>query len=165
MLEAEFRKGLRKGRARQENSSQERTATRQSCYRSISVVHSLFLPCSRSPVALDGLMVGGGWKSIALNNEPQGNTLSLSRRSPRSGAVSHPLVWKIERERERETRIEGKRQTRGEISAFSLSLYSSSFNLLRLTSPLRPYWTLFLLVARTEVFVSSPSPQLCYENP
>ena len=46
-----------------------------------------FLVCSWSLVVLGGLMVGGGWKSIALNNEPQGSTLAPL--SPRSGAVSH----------------------------------------------------------------------------
>lgn len=55
----------------------KRKGSRQSLSGPVSLVlaPSLFRSCSLV-VVLGGLMVGGGWKSIALNNEPQGSTLT-----------------------------------------------------------------------------------------
>lgn len=54
----------------------KRKGSRQSLSGPISLVLAPFLFRSCSSVVLGGLMVGGGWKSIALNNEPQGSTLA-----------------------------------------------------------------------------------------
>ena len=48
---------------------------------------------------------------------------------------------------------------------FSFRLSSPSFDLLRFSAPPGAYRSLLLLDTRKEVFVSSPSPQLCYETP
>lgn len=88
-----------------------------------------------------------------------------SLRSPRSGAVSHASSrFENEREREWERKGERVRETWGCSRFLSFppllppSIFASSHQW-------RPNWTLLLLVAWTEVFVSSPSPQLCYETP
>jgi len=64
-------------------------------------------------------------------------------------------ILSFERESERKRERESER----------LAEVPRRFLLLRFSSPPRPYRTLPLPVARTEVFVSSPSLQLCYETP
>lgn len=79
----------RKGKERKGKEREERKKERERPPVNLFLIPSrlFFLVCSWSLVVLGGLMVGGGWKSIALNNEPQGSTLAPL--SPRSGAVSH----------------------------------------------------------------------------
>lgn len=121
---------------RERERKREQPPVRQSRSRSISIAQFLFLPRTRSPVALVGLMVGGGWKSIALNNEPQGSILSLSLSSwslhGLEQSLMHPLSFGGQEE--------GKAG-----AARSLPLFSSLSSLppsifLRLPSPSsRPY--------------------------
>lgn len=145
-----------KGRKKERKTERKRTAARQSLSGRILLVLALFLVCSWSLVVLGGLMVGGGWKSIALNNEPQGSTLTPL--STVWSSLSCILSFQTERE--------SNCLSISYFPSFSLSISlpfpSISFASLRHPGPTR---SLLLLNTRKEVFVSSPSPQLCYETP
>lgn len=136
----------------------KRKGSRQSLSGPISFVLAPFLFRSWSLVVLGGLMVGGGWKSIALNNEPQGSTLTPL--STVWSSLSCILSFQTERE---SNSLSISRSP-------SFSIFPSLFFIHRSPSPLcttrgLPIPSSLLLNTRKEVFVSSPSPQLCYETP
>lgn len=140
----------------------KRKSSRQSLSGPVSLVlaPSLFRSCSLV-VVLGGLMVGGGWKSIALNNEPQGSTLT-----PLSTVWSSlSCILSFQTERESNSLYPSRAfPPFPYFPSLSLPHPPISFASLHHPGPTDPFFPPSQH-PKGGVCVLSPSPQLCYETP